>query len=477
MTESFRFLGFCMVVILAYYAMRATAWRQAVLVLANICFLATFYQSVWGFLPFVAFLVFTYAGLQLIQRWPRATFLPVLVVTIGGFVWLKRYAFVPPSLFLQFTYVTVGLSYILFRVLHLMIDTRSGDLTGRIGLLSFFNYTTNFTTLSAGPIQRFQDYRTTENPATRPPLSAADVAGAIERIARGLFKTNVLALLLSTLQSRMAEKAMVGLPGYEKLIPAMLMFVLYPLFIYCNFSGYIDIVIGIGRLLGVVLPENFDRPFAADNVIDFWSNRWHITLSGWLRTYVYNPLLVSLMRRFPSPGLESVWAVLAFFVTFFLVGLWHGQTPEFIFFGLLLGLGVSVNKIYQILILRRIGRKRYTALGRNQAYIAVSRGLTFTWNVFTMIWFWSNWQQIHSFKSTLGRGTIAIVWIAILACSTLLLAAWERIYERFTSAQWNNVPLLSCCVRAAWSTAMVVMILGISLLMNQPAPEIVYKAF
>jgi alginate O-acetyltransferase complex protein AlgI len=87
------------------------------------------------------------------------------------------------------------------------------------------------------------------------------------------------------------------------------------------------------------LPENFDRPFSSDNFLNFWS-RWHITLSEWLKTYVHNPLLLNLMRRYPSPALQTCWGVLAVFVTFFLIGVWHGQTLVFVFFGVLQGLGV-----------------------------------------------------------------------------------------------------------------------------------------
>src|SRR5439155_866231 len=77
-----------------------------------------------------------------------------------------------------------------------------------------------------------------------------------------------------------------GRTGVEQVWPAMVAAATYPLYLYCNFSGYIDIVIGIARLLGISLPENFNRPFASDNFVTFWS-RWHITLSTWLKTYVY----------------------------------------------------------------------------------------------------------------------------------------------------------------------------------------------
>jgi D-alanyl-lipoteichoic acid acyltransferase DltB (MBOAT superfamily) len=475
-SASFPFLGFSLVVILAYYARRSSGWRQGVLLLANISFLATFSEGLRSYLPFAAFLLFGYAGLQLIRLAPDRAFLPVLLTTLAGFIWLKKYAFVPAPLFLPFGYVTVGLSYILFRVLHLMIDTRSGALPDRIGALSYFNYTANFTTLVTGPIQRYQDYAKTRSEAAGSRLRAISAAVAIERIIKGLFKTNVLALLFSTMQSRMID-AVAAPPMGGKLVPSVLALVLYPLFIYCNFSGYIDVVIGVGLLLGFTLPENFDRPLFSDNFMDFWTNRWHITLSAWLRTYVYNPMLLNLMRRFPSRKMEPVWAVFVFFVTFFLVGVWHGQTSEVIFFGLLLGLGVSVNKAYQLAITGQIGRKQYRTLASNPTYAAISRGLTFTYFTFTLIWFWSTWHQIRSFEAILGRGMTAVVLVAIFTGSTILLAAWEAVRNRVLATSWNSDPILSLCSRTAISTALLVITLAVTLLMNQPAPDIVYKAF
>ena len=172
MSESVRFLGFSLVVLLAYYASRSGGWRRSILLLANVLFLGTFYQGAQAYLPFAAFLVFSHAGLQLIRWRPQLAFLPVLAATLMGFVWLKKYAFLPSSTFLHYAYVTVGLSYILFRVLHLMIDTRTGALPDRIGFVSFFNYTANLTTLVSGPIQQYQSYQATADPATRTPLTS-----------------------------------------------------------------------------------------------------------------------------------------------------------------------------------------------------------------------------------------------------------------------------------------------------------------
>jgi D-alanyl-lipoteichoic acid acyltransferase DltB (MBOAT superfamily) len=266
-------------------------------------------------------------------------------------------------------------------------------------------------------------------------------------------------------------------PGGGHFVAGLIAFASYPFFLYCNFSGYIDMVIGIARLLGIELPENFNRPFSSESFIEFWS-RWHITLSEWFRNYVYNPLLMGLMRKYPAENLEAVWAVLAFFFTFFLVGVWHGQTPSFLFYGVLQGFGVSANKLYQIVMAKRLGRKRFKALSSQPIYVTFARGLTFTWFTFTLLWFWSNFEQIGKFFGSLGVWRVVEVWFTIWVGASILLAAWEWVRKAFLSIQWQGVSVLeSRYWRTAWDTGLVLVASAVVLLSNQPAPELVYRAF
>ncbi len=345
----------------------------------------------------------------------------------------------------------------------------------RVTLLSYFNYTLNFTTLVSGPIQRYQDFA--EMQLTPPPLNISVAGQALERIIIGFFKVNVLSLVLSMIQKNALSTFSSSSGAGQRVFSGIVIAAAYPLYLYCNFSGYIDIMIGVARFLRVELPENFNRPFSSDNFIKFWS-RWHITLSDWLKTYVYNPLLIASMRRWPSPALESFLGVFAFFVTFFLVGVWHGQTSVFIFFGVLQGFGVSATKLYQVLMTRWIGRKLYKELSRNWLYNVASRGLTFTWFTFTLLWFWSNWSQLALLARSLHPGEIALVWIAIFVGSSLLLAIWEVVRAALISMKFHREPvLLSRYFRTAWDTALVVIAVGTVLLLSAPAPDIVYKAF
>ena len=254
--------------------------------------------------------------------------------------------------------------------------------------------------------------------------------------------------------------------------------VIYPLFLYANFSGYIDIVIAMARLMRVRLPENFDRPFSASSVIDFW-NRWHITLSNWLKTYVFNPLLVALMRRISSVALQPFLAVFCFFVTFFLIGLWHGRTSEFIVFGMLTGGGMSINKLWQIGLARAMGRKGYRELAKHPIYVAFGRGLNFVWFAFTLFWFWGRLEAdrrnlLRVASRRVARGLDGSVAGGYGGIGAVGMAARSPFVHQ-------DLPRDRCSSAAmrAWSILSVLGLTSfvITVLLNQPAPPIVYKAF
>jgi D-alanyl-lipoteichoic acid acyltransferase DltB (MBOAT superfamily) len=477
-TASFEFLGYALCVIIIFNLSRAVSWRQLVLLAASLVFLSFFSRSPAAWIPFAGFLTFGFVSLRMIQSGHRrAGFIPIVVACVVAFIWLKKYTFVPSPLFLHFPYVTLGLSYIFFRVLHLIIDAHNDQITEPVSLLSYLNYTLNFTTVLSGPIQTYQDF--SRDQLAPVPLELDIISGgrAFERILIGFFKVNVLSLALSTLQNQALSALTLNSSFDDRLLNGLIIVVTYPFYLYCNFSGYIDIVIGIARFLRIELPENFNRPFSSDNFMNFWS-RWHITLSEWLKTYVYNPLLIASMRKYPSAGIEPFLGVFAIFVTFFLVGLWHGQTSEFIFFGVLQGGGVAGVKLYQTLMTRRMGKKRYRALANDPVYNAFARGLTFSWFAFTLLWFWSNWVQIGDIAHKLGPVAAASLALCMFVGATVALSAWETARSRVLRIQVNRQPVVtSLYARTAWNTAIAVIAIATVMLMNAPAPEIVYKAF
>lgn len=466
---SFQFLGFAVLFALIVNLSRHTLWRSLTMLAANLCFLLSFSHAPRALAPFALFIATSYLLLEVVRRKPKAMFWPAIILCLAAFFWLKKYAFVPTALFLRTPYVVVGISYITFRILHLIIDTAQGQIQRRIGLLDYLNYTLCFPCIVAGPIQMHPDYEAGHT--GRPDVFA--IGGALERIVIGMFKVFIISAALDALHTRATTYA---LAGEQPLVNAVAVVAGYAVYLYFNFSGYTDVVIGVGRLLGLKLPENFDRPFSSANFIEFWS-RWHITLSTWLRTYVYTPFLMATMRRYPDPPMDTIFSVAAFFLTFFLVGAWHGQTAKFLFFGVLQGGGVAVNKLYQVLMAKALGRKPYRQLGAQPLYRALCRGLTFTWFAFTLLWFWSDW-------TTLGRLWAAIGPLDVLASLGLLWLGATLVLELLVrmSAATDQTPSLAAVraspyARTVAVAAMVYVTVLAVYLLAAPAPSIVYKAF
>jgi alginate O-acetyltransferase complex protein AlgI len=454
---------------------RAPLWRSGVLLLANLVFLHEVGATPANIVPLAGFLAFGFVGLKLLPRF-AGLLPPLLVACVLLFTYLKKYAFFPDAMLIPGVYFTLGLSYIFFRVMHLLIEARESDASARPGAWEYLCYTLNFTTLVSGPIQRFDDFKKTLE-GSDAPLGADVVLAQLARIVKGYFKVNVVASMLDILRVNALISLGRAAPSGDHAAALLTLVVVYPFFLYANFSGYIDIVIALARLMRIRLPENFDRPFSASSFIDFW-NRWHITLSQWLKFYVYNPLLMFLMRRISSVAVQPYLGVLCFFVTFFLIGVWHGRTSEYAVFGLLQGGGVAVNKLWQIHLGKRLGRKGYKALAENATYQALGRGLTFSWFAFTMFWFWGNWAQIRLIAASASPIVWIAIWVAVIATSAACLTAIELLHRRLhRTGSALNSPTLRLVARSVLLGSMISVAFFYCALLDQPAPGIVYKAF
>lgn len=474
---SYEFFAFAAAVIILINVSNAPAWRMAILLVANIAFVLSFTRNAAQLAPFAGLLVVGFAATTILAtRKNRTLFAAFVVVLFVAFCWLKRYAFIPSTLLLPYVYFTVGMSYVFFRIMHLVIDAYQDALPGRVGAVAFTNYTLNFTSFVSGPIQYYRDYVRTES--ERPePLDRAAVGAALARIATGFFKVTVLSALLLFAQQRSTTLLFGAAGPADRMLFALLAIGLFPLYLYFNFSGYTDVVIGIARLLRLVLPENFNKPFAARGYIEFWG-RWHMTLSDWLKTYVYSPLLLSLMRRYPSRNVEPYLGVFAYFVTFFLVGAWHGQTVMFLIFGVLQGAGVSMNKLYQIQMIKALGRAGYRGLCANPAYDALSRALTLAYFAVSLLAFWATRPQLERLASTLGGAGEMLGAVVLVLAAAMGIAFIRMCASRFDGLQFvGTSPIVRRYATAALYTAMVVATISVTVVLNAPAPRIVYRAF
>ena len=222
---SFQFLLFA-VVVAGLFNLAPRVARPGVQLAANLLFLVSFSRDPVAFIPFAGFLAFGYVAVLMMQKGWRGAFWVLVAATLVLFFWLKKYTFIPPQVWLSHPYLTIGLSYVFFRVLHLIIDAHGGDLPERIPVLDYVNYTLDFTCIVAGPIQLYQDYK-----ASAEPLTQFRAGTALERIVLGFFKVFIVAAILDAFH----KQAIAALPRAtgegERLLDGMLVVGLYPLYL------------------------------------------------------------------------------------------------------------------------------------------------------------------------------------------------------------------------------------------------------
>ncbi len=264
----------------------------------------------------------------------------------------------------------MGLSYIFFRQIHVLVDAAQGQIK-RLSLWSYVNYQISLFTILAGPIQRFQDFD--EQWRTLDPVLADlhELLMNCQRLLWGVIKIALIAPFFYKGWDELAVQVAAGQhSGWKCAVYFAVVFYFYPIYLYCNFAGYCDIVIAANRFFGMRLPENFNRPWLARNVIEFWT-RWHITLGTWIRDYLFMPMYKPVVERWPDRAQN--WAWLFYFLAFVVAGAWHGTTLNFLLYGVWQGAGVSATKIYETWLLRRRGRKglRQYLESRTTRFVAI----------------------------------------------------------------------------------------------------------
>lgn len=232
----------------------------------------------------------------------------------------------------------VGLSYILFRMIHWLVESYKGTLRTR-NPLTYLNYLFFFPTFMAGPIDTLNNFHYWLN-TTHVRFNRRMLLAGMGRIFFGAVKT----LLIVPLIKPYAVDYEVLLPQFGPWGAVVSAALLYSLYIYIDFSGYCDMAIGMAYMMGVRTPENFNNPYLSTNISEFWK-RWHITFSTFLRIYVFKPV-IALLNRLPIAKHRMAVSVTAYMITFFVCGLWHGSTLNFVIWGLWHGIGLSVYKLF-----------------------------------------------------------------------------------------------------------------------------------
>ncbi len=274
-------------------------------------------------------------------------------------------------------FLPIGISFYTFQSISYVLDVYWKKLEPTTNILDYAFFLTFFPQLVAGPIVKANLFL----PQLRKPISIKKewVYAGLWLIMVGLFKKAVIADYIAQYND-LVFKAPGNYSGFENLMAALG----YSLQIYCDFSGYSDMAIGLGKIMGFDLGVNFNFPYKALNITDFW-RRWHISLSSWLRDYLYIPLGGN------RKGKLRMYVNL--FITMLLGGLWHGASWKFVFWGAGHGIGLAVHKALKDNLLSK--------LKPNFAVNFLSWAATFIFVLFLWIFFRANDVQHQVYKHNL----------------------------------------------------------------------------
>lgn len=287
--------------------------------------------------------------------------------------------------------VFVGFSYMAFRTSYLVLEVRNG-VARQPGFWEYLGFAFFAPTMSVGPIASYSEYHRAFEPDAQ---SKIRPAAAMLRVLIGAVKYKFLGPLLYQL-----TYAGLLLDGHPHLwIDLPIAAIAYYLYLYCNFSGFCDIAIGGAGLMGISIAENFANPFGARDMADFW-NRWHITLSHYMRDVVFSPLSRALVR-IVGPLRAKHAIALTIITVFLIVGIWHGVGWNYAAFGAAHGLGVVVNHYYTIFLKKRLGKEGYAAYMKNRVIHATAVSLTFVYVTATLFLFANDWTAMTNISSVL----------------------------------------------------------------------------
>jgi D-alanyl-lipoteichoic acid acyltransferase DltB (MBOAT superfamily) len=276
-----------------------------------------------------------------------------------------------------------GTSYIGFKLIHFMVDVRSGEIE-KVDPLEFLSWLLFFPSILAGPMMRFQDWVEQREKAV---VDFASIVEGAQRILVGLFMK--LAIADVVYSGTIAQMSVSGLQQ-ATLLQIAQGCALYTVYLFFDFAGYSHIAIGVGLFWGIRLPENFNKPYIARNLAEFW-NRWHISLSTILRDFLFYPLTLSVKRSPFFKGQVIVPTMLAPFLTFLVAGVWHGAGVNFVIYGALHGIGLGI-----VSVLKQRRNKGAFTLWWEKSLVGRAGGIaiTFSYVSFTFLFFALPWSSL-----------------------------------------------------------------------------------
>lgn len=280
----------------------------------------------------LAFIVYQYYLVFLAQRIEAKWLKPLVFLSILPLVINKVFALTSLHL-LAF----IGISYMSFKTIQIMLEISDGLIKEKITVKDYLQFLLFFPTVSAGPIDRSRRFLKEIN-EVMPRKEYLELAGD------GVYRI-VLGLLYKIVLSTYVYQILLALNNTDIVVYSIKYMYLYTLYLFFDFAGYSLMAVGSSNILGIQTPMNFNKPFLSVDIKDFWT-RWHITLSTWLRDFVFSRVLMQVIRKkWFKNRLHN--ATYAYMVNMLVMGFWHGLSVSYIVYGFYHGVLMAGFEVYQ----------------------------------------------------------------------------------------------------------------------------------
>ena len=280
----------------------------------------------------LAFIIYQYVLVFIAQRMDSKRLKPLVMLSILPLVVNKVFAITQLHL-LAF----IGISYMSFKTIQIMLEISDGLIKEKISVKDYLQFLLFFPTVSSGPIDRSRRFLKEIN-EVMPRKDYLELAGD------GIYRI-VLGLLYKVVLSTYVYQILLALSNTGTVVYSIKYMYLYTLYLFFDFAGYSLMAVGSSNILGIQTPMNFNKPFLSIDIKDFWT-RWHITLSTWLRDFVFSRVLMQVIRKkWFKNRLHN--AAYAYMVNMLVMGFWHGISVSYIAYGFYHGVLMSGFEIYQ----------------------------------------------------------------------------------------------------------------------------------
>ena len=280
----------------------------------------------------LAFIIYQYFLVFIAQKMDSKRLKPLVILSILPLVVNKVFALTQLHL-LAF----IGISYMSFKTIQIMLEISDGLIKEKISVKDYLQFLLFFPTVSSGPIDRSRRFLKEIN-EVMPRKDYLELAGD------GIYRI-VLGLLYKVVLSTYVYQMLLTLSNTGTVVYSLKYMYLYTLYLFFDFAGYSLMAVGSSNILGIQTPMNFNKPFLSVDIKDFWT-RWHITLSTWLRDFVFSRVLMQVIRKkWFKNRLHN--AAYAYMVNMLVMGFWHGISVSYIAYGFYHGVLMSGFEIYQ----------------------------------------------------------------------------------------------------------------------------------